>query len=339
VNIRNLALLIPIAAAACGDSAPLSPDALRRDEAPLAADAFAQHAPVTAEGYLDGADGVRLLYHVVGTGPDTVVVVSGGPGLSYRYMAPDLAPLAHGRTVVYYDQRGAGRSTLIFDPAQLSIAGHVADLEALRAHFGISSLSLVGHSFGAIIATQYAATYPATTERLVLLNPAPATAAHGATFTENRLARTPPEQQARQGELIGQLLSGTAADPVAACTELFASLFRVYFHDQANVASMRGAWCDVPPAAAANSAFTLLVGIGSIPEDLRPLAASVSAPALVVHATADPIPAASSAAWAGALLNCELLTIDAAGHFPWLEQPVPFFTRVNEFLRRGDIVN
>jgi len=338
VNLRNFALLIPIAAAACGDAAPLSPDALRRDEAPLTADAFARQAPATAEGYLDGADGVRLFYHVAGTGPDTVVVVSGGPGLSYRYMAPDLAPLSHGRTVIYYDQRGAGRSTLIFDPTQLTLASHAADLEALRQHFGLGRLSIVGHSFGAVIAVQYAAEYPASTERLVLLNPAPVTAAYGAEFTANRLARTSPEQQARQVELIGQLLTGTAADPVAACTELFASIFRVYFHDQANVASMRGAWCDVPPAAAANSAFTLLAGMGTLPGDLRPLADSVSAPALVVHAAADPIPAASSAEWAAELPSAELLTIGAAGHFPWLEQPVPFFTRVNKFLRRDDVL-
>lgn len=333
MNIRNLALLIPFAAAACGDHEPLAPAAAHFDGA---AAPFSYNAPVAAEGYLDGADGVRIFYHVVGGGPDTVVVVSGGPGLSYTYLAADLAPLAHGRTVIFYDQRGSGRSTLVFDPALLTKERQAADIEALRRHFGLEKLSLVGHSFGAVFAAQYAADFPSRTERLVLLNPAPATAAQGAEFTVRRLSRTSPEQQERQGELIGALLSGTAADPVAACTELFASIFRVYFHDQANIARMRGEWCGMPPAAAANSAFTLLAGLGTLGDayDLRPLAATIQAPTLVVHASADPIPFQSSADWANAIPRGDLLTIDAAGHFAWLEQPVEFFTSVNTFLRR-----
>jgi proline iminopeptidase len=333
VKIRTSLLLLPLAAAACGhDDAPLAPTA-----------ASARHglqftAPTTAEGYLPGTDGVSLFYHVEGGGPDTVVVMSGGPGLSYRYMAPDLGPLAEGRTVIYFDQRGSGRSTLVADPALLSPDRQVADLDAVRRHFGIARMSLVGHSAGALFAALYAAAHPGNVERLVLLDPAPATGAFVDQFTANRVSRTAPEQLARQFELMNQFLGGQVADPVAACEELFHSIFHPYFADPSRLEHVR--FCDVPAPAAANSVFALLVGMSALDAswDVAPYLQAVSAPTLVVHGAADVIPAASSAYYASHLADARLVTIQGAGHFPWLEQPVEFFTIVDNFLRRGDIV-
>jgi pimeloyl-ACP methyl ester carboxylesterase len=82
------------------------------------------------------------------------------------YLDPDLRPLAHGRTLVFFDQRGAGKSQLVFDPAQLTIQKHVADVEAVRQHFGIGRLQLIGHSWGAMVAAFYAAAHPQTTDRM-----------------------------------------------------------------------------------------------------------------------------------------------------------------------------
>lgn len=70
---------------------------------------------VPIEGYLAGADDTRLFYRVMGTGPDTVVVVHGGPGAGMNAVLPDLGPLARKRTVVYFDQRGGDRSELPVD--------------------------------------------------------------------------------------------------------------------------------------------------------------------------------------------------------------------------------
>ena len=60
----------------------------------------------------------------------------------------------------------------------------------------------------------------------------------------------------------------------------------------------------------------------------------VALPTLVVHGDADAAPFASSAAFAAAIPGARLWVMEAVGHFPWLEAPVPFFTRVNSFLRR-----
>jgi proline iminopeptidase len=331
VKIRTSLLLLPFAAACGRADAPLAPTAAPRADLQFT-------ARTTAEGYLAGAGGVTLFYHVEGSGPDTVVVMSGGPGLSYRYMAPDLGPLAHGRTVIYFDQRGSGNSTVVYDPAQLAPALQVADLDAVRRHFGIGKMALAGHSSGAVFAAMYAAAHPENVERLVLLDPAPATGAFADEFTVNRVSRTSPDQLARQGELLGQFLSGQVAEPVAACEELFHSIFHPYFADPSKLDHVR--FCDEPAPAAANSVFTLLVGMSTFDAqwDAAPILARITAPTLVIHGTADVIPAASSAYYTSHIAGARQVTIGGAGHFPWLDQPVEFFAAVNNFLRRSDVL-
>ena len=98
-------------------------------------------------------DGVDLFYRVVGTGPDVLVMIHGGPGMDMGYMVPDFAPLAARHQLLFYDQRGGGRSELLRDdPALFTMARHVADLEALRQRFGLQRMTLVAHSFGPAIA-------------------------------------------------------------------------------------------------------------------------------------------------------------------------------------------
>jgi len=67
------------------------------------------------EVFVSTPDGVRLFTRVVGSGADTIIVLHGGPGFTLDYLAADLEPLAARHTLIFYDQRGAGRSTLISD--------------------------------------------------------------------------------------------------------------------------------------------------------------------------------------------------------------------------------
>ena len=99
-----------------------------------------------------GVRGVR----VVGAGADTVIAIHGGPGVDLESIAGDFAPLAAQHTVIFYDQRGGGKSQIVADPAQLTLDRHLADLEAVRAHFGIRKMTLVGHSWGGLLAVLYA---------------------------------------------------------------------------------------------------------------------------------------------------------------------------------------
>jgi proline iminopeptidase len=125
------------------------------------------------EGLVSTPDSVHLFTRVVGSGADTIIVLHGGPGFTLDYLAADLEPLAARHTLLFYDQRGAGRSTLVGDSAGLSAQRFVEDLEAVRAHFGLSKPTLLGHSWGVGLAALYAQRYSSTLGQLILVDGVP----------------------------------------------------------------------------------------------------------------------------------------------------------------------
>ena len=129
-------------------------------------------APAAAQTFVDAGDGVRLWVEERGHG-SPVVVVHGGPGMDHGSLAADLAPLERAHRVLYYDQRGGGRSTLPADTNLLTIEHHVSDLEALRRRLGFRKLTLLAHSFGPAIAARYAIRHPNRVERMIFLGPIP----------------------------------------------------------------------------------------------------------------------------------------------------------------------
>src|SRR5688572_875236 len=87
--------------------------------------------------------GVRIFERRIGTGPPTVVL-HGGPGAHHDYLLPGFDALAHGRELIYYDQRGGGRSPVSRE-TPVGWREHVADLEALRRLWGLERLNIAGY--------------------------------------------------------------------------------------------------------------------------------------------------------------------------------------------------
>jgi proline iminopeptidase len=118
-------------------------------------------------------DASSLAYEDCGKGR-AVLIHPGGPGLDARYMLGFARTVANlGYRAILFEPRGTGRSrSAIGDGSQLSVAGSVADLEALRNAVGVDRVILVGHSFGGVVAQAYASAHPDHIARLVLLDSA-----------------------------------------------------------------------------------------------------------------------------------------------------------------------
>lgn len=97
-----------------------------------------------------------------------VVMVHGGPGTSAWSLEPLGERLAERVPVVLYDQRGCGRSGVPDDPGTYTFAQLTADLDELRAALGHQRVVLWGHSFGAVLAAEYAVAHPQRVDRMVL---------------------------------------------------------------------------------------------------------------------------------------------------------------------------
>ena len=136
----------------------------------LSGSLLAQQKPAS-EGMIATPD-VDLAYESYGaTGPATpVIVANGGPGLSHIYMLQNdvWARLAHKRQIVFYDQRGTGKSKRVKPDASWDMDAQVVDMEAVRAKFGFQKFDLVGDSYGGLLAMAYAAAHPEHVEKLIL---------------------------------------------------------------------------------------------------------------------------------------------------------------------------
>lgn len=104
-----------------------------------------------------------------GTGADTVVMLHGGWGGDHSGLIPAVAGLSNQFHFILYDQRGSLRSP--FPDSLISFDQHIEDLERLRKELNIDRITIVAHSMGAVLASAYAARYPARVKKLVLLAP------------------------------------------------------------------------------------------------------------------------------------------------------------------------
>ena len=312
-----LPLILPLICARCAGTTPST----------------GQPPSAVREGYVDAGDAVRLFYRMVGTGGDTVVVLHGGPGFSMSYLAPDLGPLAAHHVLLFYDQRGAGRSTVVADSAALDAQRFADDLEAVRRHFGLSRLTLFAHSWGAAVAALYAARHPDRIARLLIVDGISVRRAHHVRIAQILDSRRDSIGRRR----LQQLADARRADPGdrAACRAFFDEWFVAAYADSTAGRRRRGDFCADAPASLANKLTRIdrftLASLGDW--DWRPAMRSVTAPTLVMRGAMDYVPLESAREWAAAPPNGRLLVLDRAGHFPYFETPEGFFLAAEEFLQ------
>src|SRR6266576_781481 len=100
------------------------------------------------------ADGVSLFVEELGDG-FPLIVLHGGPGLDHSMFRPYLDPLGDEFRLLYVDERGQGRSERV-EPETLSLDVFSRDVDLLAEALGLDRFAVLGHSFGAIIATWHA---------------------------------------------------------------------------------------------------------------------------------------------------------------------------------------
>src|SRR6476659_8292938 len=115
----------------------------------------------------------RLFVRDLGSG-HPVIVLHGGPDFDHSYLVPELDGLADQYRLVFYDQRGRGRSWSGEGPESVTIDSEVEDLDRVRAWTGSATVALLGHSWGGLVAMEYAIRHPDRVSHLILMNTAPA---------------------------------------------------------------------------------------------------------------------------------------------------------------------
>jgi proline iminopeptidase len=285
-------------------------------------DASAQRA---RQGLLS-LDDARLFYEVVGTG-EPIIVVHGGPGLDHAYLQPGLDALATRHTLVYYDQRGTGRSVTALDASAINIDAFVSDIEALRGALGHERISVLGHSFGALIAIEYAARHADRLRGLILMSPVEPGSRHAADQEARQLAARTEEDSAELATLLGS--EAFAARDPATVSQVFRVLFRQTLRDRSRISELD---LDLAESTADNGAEVgRLLGESMGQLDWWDRLSSIEVPTLVIHGRYDLVPAVVSEELSRTFPRGRLVVLES-GHFPYLEDPDGLLSAVSSFV-------
>ena len=284
------------------------------------------------EGYIIADDSVRLFYRIAGRGPDTVIAIHGGPGVDLESIYGDFAPLTEQHVVVFYDQRGAGRSTLPRDTTLLSAATQISDLDAVRRHFKIDRVVLVAHSYGPLLAATYAIAHPDHVRGMIFFGPVPPRRGDFyQRFGRALRSRMDSAQLAKQADANRRLAAGENIRQ--ACRDYWAAGMRPRLADPENSLSLiRSDLCASDPAGIrygltkTNRIVTASYGDW----DLRAALPALHMPVLVVHGEQDAIPMDLVDEWT-MIPNARLVRVPGAAHFAYAERPDAVWPEVKRF--------
>lgn len=268
-----------------------------------------------------------------------IIVLHGGPDFDQRYLLPDLDRLADAFRLIYYDQRGRGRSAEHVQPDDVTLASDVGDLDRVRQHFHLASAALLGHSWGAVLALEYALRHPNNVSRMILMNPAPASASDVTAFRKVYVEKLGADMD-RQREIV----AGAAyqrGDP-----EAVAARYRIHFTPalarsedyEKLMATMKagfiaqGADGIVKARAAEDRLMRDTWQVDGY--DLMPKLRTLTMPTLVIAGDHDFIPVEIAAHIARAIPNARLVTLRDCGHFSYLECAGDVRKGLDDFFRR-----
>ena len=196
---------------------------------------------------------------------------------------------------------------------------------------------LLGNSWGGLLVSAYAAAHPDRIERMILHASAPPRFSDlrlmSAAIARRGAERLTPEQWQDYERVADWRHWLSAPDPIATCRAFMAVIFRLYVYDPAAPPPFRGDVCAGEREAVRrqqSTNMTIWRSLGAF--DLRPGAARVRAPVLVVHGVADVVPQSGSEAWATSYPDARLLLMRRSGHMVHLEEPAIFFAAVEQFL-------
>ncbi len=256
----------------------------------------------------------RLWVEETGAGRP-LLVCHGGPGLHHGPYR-SLEPLATGRRLVHWDHRGHGRSAPLPDGA-VDIALWADDAVALADTLGIGRFQVLGHSFGGWVAQELVLRHPERVDALVLVATTPGQLGSDESPDDDQGPPPPPEVAA-----IFERTLATDADVVSLYEDLLPHLVHragvVVPHADHHLAS----------ADSAARVFDALGRWSSI--DRLP---TIACPTLVVVGPHDPVTSVpQSERIARRIPGAELVVLEDAGHFVWLDDPDGFFPLVERFL-------
>ena len=288
-------------------------------------------------GFID-VPGGRIWYRVDGSRHDSlppVLVLHGGPGMTHDYLLPCRA-LADERTVVMYDQLDTGRSTRTNDTANWTLERFTDEIDCLRTALKLDRVHLLGSSWGATLAVNYARRQPTGLQSMLLSGPM---------LDAQRWVRdNEVYRQSLPAETLATLRRYEATGDYAAAAYQQAVLQFYHRHlcrmevwpeevqrtfETGNNDQLQFMWGP-----------TEFLATGPLKHlDLTIALPVITTPTLYVVGEFDEAPPATAAEFAARMPRASTLVVPGASHMPHLEAPARFFPAARAFFSRHDVLD
>jgi proline iminopeptidase len=329
----SIATLLAIASTLACTPAPAPPNA---------ADTRAANVYKIEEGFVD-AGSVLIYYKALGTGAP-LVILHGGPGASHEYLLPYLIPLARTNRLVFIDERGSGRSTRLEEPSGYTVENMADDVEAVRRALGLGKISLLGHSYGGVLAQAYALKYQDNLSHLILASTFHSTRQLNDVF-KRMMASMTPELRGRIESLEKAGLYGHGKDfeknryptpyMVAAWGEgYFPYLYRRHPDANYDPADTGGlSWDLYREMWGSHGEFVIDGNLASVEyaDRLR----SLHVPTLITVGDHDESDPSIARDMQKCIPGSQLVVLPDSGHMTFVDQPALFLKSVDEFVKTG----
>ena len=276
-------------------------------------------------------NGVPHFIKKIGEG-EPLLVLHGGPGLFHDYLVKHFEKLAAKYQVVFYDQRGCGKTIFPKDTSSITMSIFIEDLEEIRKHLKIEKLNLIGHSWGGILAVNYGKKYPNNLNKLMLISPGPSTSAYfDETFNNMQGRRSDDDTKL----LIQSMMSKEFEDRDP---ETFKKT--VMLNDKVNLVKQETVEELYAPITFTKENANNLLLVSSMMEknffdyNITDGIEVVKCPTLVLIGDLDNVPFLSAQLLSESLPNSQLESIKSACHYPFFETPKEFNHIMFDFLKQ-----
>lgn len=276
-------------------------------------------------------NGTEIFVKTIGHG-EPLVFLHGGPGLSHDYFLPHLHPLHEDFNLIFFDQRGMGRSSTDLDSSSFSIELLIEDIEALRTELDLGKIHLLAHSWGGILAMRYAIRYPNSLKSLILSNSiSPSSEFDEATISA--FSKLNDRQNTEELNTLRDKIRGGSRG--INLFERFTQLnFRPLFHDTSRVNELSLNFSD---SYFKTQGLLKYLPPPNEPLNLFPDLKEVDVPVLILRGEIEPTPIQSDQKLKETFPYARLVNFSESGHFPFIERQQAFIDSVAQFIDRVEV--
>ena len=269
-------------------------------------------------------------YNLHGNG-DTIIVLHGGPGLSHKYLKPQLDTLLSSNfTLLYYDQRGSGWSDGEKDTSRLNIESFVLDLESIRSYFNLDKLNLLGHSFGGLLALHYAIAYPSKVNSLILVDTDAASYELRTPYQIKMINSRLSEEQEVYLDSIRNTIAYKKYDP-STYEKYYKTFLTTYFANPIDTSKLELGFDSISVPKISITSKYVRSGLGRY--DIHDQLSTIKGKTLIMQGTESIFSVEGAMAIHEQLPDSEIHLFEDCGHFQYIEAPEKFKNLIFDFYK------